>query len=84
MLPINFRVWDVVPYMFVKHAGTFQLEFVGIFSQINIHMFINAYKFLKQVKILVMRAALKLSIQLNCTINQKLKGQYMFCMWGPI
>ena len=52
-----------------KRADTFQLESVSIFAQIKIHIFINIYKFTKHVKILVMRAALKLSIQLGRTIS---------------
>ena len=48
---------------------TFQLESVSIFAQIKIHTFINTYKAIKHVKILVMRAALKLSIQLKRTIS---------------
>ena len=66
---INLRVRDVIPYMLVKRADTFQLEFVSIFAQIKIHTFINTYKVIKHVKILVMRAALKLSIQLKRTIS---------------
>ena len=60
MLSINLRVRDVIPYMLVKRADTFQLEFESIFSQIKIHTFINTCKVLKHVKSLVMRPALKL------------------------
>ena len=69
MLSINLRVRDVIPHMLVKRADTFQLESVSIFAQIKIHTFINTYKVIKHVKILVMRAALKLSIQLKRTIS---------------
>ena len=69
MLSINLRVRDVIPYMLVKRADTFQLESVSIFAQIKIHTFINTYKAIKHVKILVMRAALKLSIRLKRTIS---------------
>ena len=51
------------------NSDTFQLEFVSIFSQIKVRTFINTYKVLKHVKILAMRAALKLSIQLKRTIS---------------
>ena len=60
MLSINLCVWDVFPYTLVKRADTFQLEFVSIFAPTKIHTFINTYKVIKHVKILVMRAALKL------------------------
>ena len=70
--------------MLVKRADTFQLESVSIFAQIKIHTFINTYKVAKHVTILVMRAALKLSIQLKCTISWKLGMQYIFCGRGPI
>ena len=69
VLSINLLVRDVIPYMLVKRADTFQLESVSIFAQIKIHTFINTYKVIKHVKILVMRAALKLLIQLKRTIS---------------
>ena len=69
VLSINLRVRYVIPYMLVKRADTFQLELVSIFSQIKIHTFMNTCKVLKHEKILMMRAALKLSIQPKCTIN---------------
>ena len=69
MLSTNLRVRDVIQYMLVKRADTFQLESVSIFAQMKIHTFINTYKGIKNAKILVMRAALKLSIQLKRTIS---------------
>ena len=47
--------------MLVKRADTFQLAFESIFSQIKIRTLINTCKVVKHAKILVMRAALKLS-----------------------
>ena len=83
VLFINLRVRDVIPYVLVKCADTHQLEFDSIFSQINIHTFINSCKAIKHVKALVMRAALKLSIRLKSTISLKLKRLCIFCERGP-
>ena len=84
VLSINLRVRDVIPYTLVKSADTFQLEFERIFSLIKIHKFVNTCKVLKHVKILVMRAALKLSTLLKRTINLKLKRLCIYCGRGPI
>ena len=72
MLSINLRVRDVLPYMLVKCTDIFQLEFESIFSQIKLHSFINTCTVLKHVKIVVMRAALKLSTRPKRVINVKL------------
>ena len=84
MLSINLCVRYVIPYMLVKRADTFQLEFESIFSQIKIHTFINTCKVLKHVKILVMRAAIKLSTPLKRTMNLKLNRLCIYCGRGPI
>ena len=59
VLSINSRVWDVIPYMSVKRADTFSLEFVSIFSQTKIHTLKTIYKAPKLIKILVMTVVLK-------------------------
>ena len=60
---------DVIPCMLAKLADTFQLEFASIFVQIKSSVYLNIYDAPKPVKISVMTAVLKLSIQLKHTMN---------------
>ena len=62
-------MWDVIPCMLAKRADISQLEFESIFLQIKIHMYLNIYNAPKPVKIPVMTAVLKLSIQLKHIMN---------------
>ena len=58
--------------------------YVCLFARMGIHAFINTYKAVGHVKILVMRAALGLSIQLKRTISWGLRRHCIFCGRGPI
>ena len=69
--------------MLVKHADTFQHEFMSILAQTRIHIYLDIYRALNPAKTLKLTTVLKLKTQLNHVIIFKLKKLCIFCGKTP-